>query len=128
HEAIEEALKLEGALARLRTEHRIALLHYAPIQGTVEGEPMDIFPFMGCSRLEEPLQRYPLTAVFHGHAHHGSPEGKLSSGVPVYNVALPLLRRLHPDQPPCRILEVRRAAKKKGAPAGNGAVVSSPVA
>jgi Icc-related predicted phosphoesterase len=128
HEAIEEALKLEGALARLRTEHRIALLHYAPIQATVVGEPPEVYPFMGCSRLEEPLHRYPMTAVFHGHAHHGSPEGKTSSGVPVYNVALPLLRRLYPDQPPCRILEVRRAAKKKGTPAGNGAVVTSPVA
>ena len=55
HEAVGEALKLESALARLRTEKRIAVLHYSPIQETVEGEPLEIFPFLGCSRLEEPL-------------------------------------------------------------------------
>src|SRR5205823_6371053 len=55
HEAVNEALKLESALARLRTPHRIALLHYAPIQATVEGEPVEIFPFLGCGRLGEPL-------------------------------------------------------------------------
>ena len=50
HEAVNEALKLESALARLRNDHRIAILHYAPIQGTVEGEPLEIYPFLGCSR------------------------------------------------------------------------------
>jgi Icc-related predicted phosphoesterase len=76
HECIEEALKLESALARLRTERVIAVLHYSPIQETVEGEPREIFPYLGCSRLEEPLTRFPVTAVFHGHAHHGQPEGR----------------------------------------------------
>lgn len=105
-EALDEALKLEGALARLRTTQRIAILHYAPIVGTVEGEPLEIYPFLGTSRLEEPLIRYPVAAVFHGHAHRGAPEGKLSDGTPVYNVALPLLRRLAPDGPWYRILEL----------------------
>src|SRR5215204_3330537 len=59
-EALDEALKLETALARLRTEQRIAVLHYAPIRATVEGEPEEIFPFLGSSRLEEPLGRYPV--------------------------------------------------------------------
>ena len=98
-EALDEALKLESALSRLRTKRRIALLHYAPIQDTVEGEPLEIFPFLGCSRLEEPLNRYPLDAVFHGHAHHGQYEGKTKSGVPVYNVAQGLMLKVHPDQP-----------------------------
>ncbi len=106
YEAVEEALKLEKALARLHTPKKIALLHYAPIEATVEGEPAPIHPFLGSSRLEEPLNRYPVTAVFHGHAHHGSPEGRTREGVPVYNVALPVLRQAHPDQPPFRILEV----------------------
>jgi Icc-related predicted phosphoesterase len=106
-EAVQESLKLESALARLRTEHRIALLHYAPIQATVEGEPPEIFPFLGCSRLEEPLNRYPLNAVFHGHAHHGRPEGRTQSNVPVYNVALSLLQRHFPDRPPFHIEEIR---------------------
>ena len=105
HEAVDEALKLESALARLRTSTRIALLHYAPIAETCEGEPREIFPYLGCSRLEEPLARYQVMAVFHGHAHHGAPDGKTSSGTPVYNVSLPLLHAANPDQP-LRILDV----------------------
>jgi Icc-related predicted phosphoesterase len=105
-EALNEALKLETALARLQTEHRVVLLHYSPIEATVEGEPREIFPYLGSSRLEEPLTRYPVDAVFHGHAHHGTAEGHTRTGVPVYNVSLSLLQRLDPDVPPFRILEL----------------------
>jgi Icc-related predicted phosphoesterase len=105
-EAVDESLKLEAALARLRTPQRIALLHYAPIRGTVEGEPLEIFPYLGSSRLEEPINRYRVTAVFHGHAHRGSPEGRTAAGVPVYNVAMPLLTRTNPERPPYLIVEV----------------------
>jgi len=112
HEAIDEALKLESALARLRTPHRVALLHYSPIRATVEGEPLEIFPFLGCSRLEEPLTRFPVTAVFHGHAHNGSLEGRTSTGVPVYNVALPLLKKLQPGGPFFRIIEIPRVPEE----------------
>ncbi|GAB3777858.1 metallophosphoesterase [Ramlibacter monticola] len=107
-EALHEAMKLEAALAKLRTPRRIALLHYAPICGTVEGEPADIFPFLGSSRLEEPLLRYPVDAVFHGHAHRGTLEGRTINGVPVYNVARPLLLRKRPDQPPFHLFELPR--------------------
>jgi Icc-related predicted phosphoesterase len=105
HEAVDEALKLESALAKLRTPQRIALLHYAPIRATVEGEPPEIFPFLGSSRLEEPLNRYPVAAVFHGHAHHGTAEGHTTAGVPVYNVALPLMRQMYRERS-FRVLEV----------------------
>lgn len=105
HEAVEEALKLETALARLRSDTRIALLHYSPIKSTVEGEPADIFPFLGCSRLEEPLTRYHVTAVFHGHAHHGRPEGCTRSKVPVYNVSYPLMKQVFGERP-YRLIEV----------------------
>ena len=91
-EAIEEELKLESGLARLRTPHRVVLLHYSPIVDTVIGEPEPIYPWLGTSRLEEPIDRYAVTAVVHGHAHHGAPEGATRGGVPVYNVSLPLLR------------------------------------
>lgn len=107
-EALHEAMKLESALAKLRTPRRIALLHYSPICGTVEGEPADIFPFLGSSRLEEPLLRYPVDAVFHGHAHRGTLEGRTINGVPVYNVARPLLLRKRPDQPPFHLFELPR--------------------
>ena len=59
-EAVEEALKLESALAKLKTSQRVAVLHYSPIRETVEGEPPEVFPFLGSSRLEEPLLRYPV--------------------------------------------------------------------
>jgi Icc-related predicted phosphoesterase len=110
HEAVDEALKLESALARLRTPSRIALMHYSPIKATVEGEPPEIFPFLGSSRLEEPINRYQVEAVLHGHAHHGSPEGRTSANVPVYNVSMPLLKRHFPDRPAFRVLEVEREA------------------
>jgi Icc-related predicted phosphoesterase len=110
-EAVEESLKLESALARLRSEHRIALLHYAPIVQTVEGEPLEIQPFLGSSRLEEPLNRFQVTAAFHGHAHHGRLEGRTSGGVPVYNVSLPLLRATQPQGPLYRVLELPVSAK-----------------
>jgi Icc-related predicted phosphoesterase len=105
-EAVDEALKLESALARLRTSTRVALLHYAPVADTVEGEPPEIYPFLGSSRLEEPLLRYPVSAVFHGHAHRGRAEGRTRDQVPVYNVCLPLLERAHPDRPPFRLVEL----------------------
>lgn len=108
-EALDEALKLESALARLRTPRRIALLHYSPIPDTVVGEPEQIFPFLGCSRLEDPLERYPVTACFHGHAHRGTMAGKTRHGIPVYNVAYPLLRRELGQEMPLRIIELDTA-------------------
>ena len=104
HEAVNEALKLEAALARLRTPQIIALMHYSPIQQTVEGEPPEIYAFVGSSRLEEPLNRFPVTVAFHGHAHRGQPQGATANNVPVYNVSMPLLTRTFPDQPPFRLM------------------------
>jgi Icc-related predicted phosphoesterase len=106
HETIEEALKLESALARLRTPQKIAVLHYSPIQATVVGEPLEIVAFLGSSRLEEPIDRYRVSTVFHGHAHHGSLEGRTKGNAVVYNVAMPLLASSFPDQLPFRVIEV----------------------
>lgn len=96
-EAVDEALHLERALSRLDAEpeaiKKVALLHYAPIRETVVGEPESIFPFLGSSRLAEPLNQHKVTAAFHGHAHVGMLEGKTGSGVPVYNVAKPILNK-----------------------------------
>ena len=113
HAAVEEALKLEKALARLRTASLIALLHYSPIQQTVEGEPLEIYPFLGSSRLEEPIGRYPVSLVFHGHAHRGQPEGATASGASVYNVSLPLLTRTFPERLPFRVFNVAVAETPK---------------
>jgi Icc-related predicted phosphoesterase len=111
-EALDEALKLETALARIRAERRVVLMHYAPVQGTVEGEPPEIYPFLGSSRLEEPLTRYPVDAVCHGHAHHGQLEARTRSGTPVYNVSLSLLQRCWPERAPYRILELPRDGRR----------------
>ena len=96
-EAVDEALHLDRALARLEAEQRdmpkIAVLHYAPIRETVVGEPEPIFPFLGCSRLAEPLNRHKVVAAFHGHAHIGSLEGTTSDGIRVYNVSKPILQK-----------------------------------
>ncbi len=105
-EAVDEALKLEAALARLRTAQLVTLLHYSPVQATVDGEPLEIYPFLGSSRLEEPIGRYPVSMVLHGHAHRGQLEGTTQRGVPVYNVSLPLLTRSFADRPPFRVFEV----------------------
>lgn len=105
-EALDEALKLESALARLRRVPRVAVLHYSPVQDTVEGEPPEIFAFLGSSRLEEPINRYRCDVVFHGHAHRGRPEGRTSTGIPVYNVSVQLLRSSYPDRPAFRLFEI----------------------
>jgi Icc-related predicted phosphoesterase len=106
HEAVQEALKLEAALARLSARQRIVLMHYAPIRDTVEGEPPEIYPFLGSSRLEDPLSRFDVTAVFHGHAHKGAPEGRTQTGIPVYNVSHQVLKTNYADRPPFRLFDV----------------------
>jgi Icc-related predicted phosphoesterase len=106
-EAVNEAAKLESALAGLQTGQRVVLLHYAPIRTTVVGENIEIFPFLGSSRLEEPINQFKPAAVFHGHAHGGNPEGRTGSGVPVYNASQAVLRRAFPEKPPFRLIEVR---------------------
>jgi Icc-related predicted phosphoesterase len=91
---IAEELKLENALFQLRTRVRIALLHYSPCRPTLEGEPLEILPFLGATRLGSPLDQLRPNVAFHGHAHRGTLRGATRGGVPVYNVALPVLRRL----------------------------------
>jgi len=113
-ESVEETVKLESALAKLRTPSRVVLMHYAPIVDTVRGEPTEIFPFLGSSRLEEPVNRYGATALFHGHAHHGTLEGRTFGGTPVYNVALPLLRRQFPGRRAIRFVDLPSVAAPVG--------------
>jgi Icc-related predicted phosphoesterase len=87
--ALEEARRLENALRSLKTERSVAVLHYAPIVDTVEGEPLEIYPFLGCSRLADAIDRFDnVAAVFHGHAHRGRFEGRTPRGTPVYNCAI----------------------------------------
>ncbi|MEX0891487.1 MAG: metallophosphoesterase [Gemmatimonadota bacterium] len=85
--ALDEALKLEKALHELETDTRVVVLHYAPIPDTLRGEPEVIYPFLGSSRLVQPIDTLGADVVFHGHAHLGVREGRTPGGVPVFNVA-----------------------------------------
>lgn len=102
---LNEAMKLEKALSQLRAERRVVVTHYAPVRETVEGEPLEIFPFLGSSRFGEVIDRFGAALAVHGHAHHGRLEGRTTGGIPVYNVALSLLMA---QQPPCvyRVFDV----------------------
>lgn len=91
---LDETMKLETGLRMLRTERAVAVLHYAPVTSTLDGEPPEIFPFLGNSRMAETIDRFDnVSAVVHGHAHRGVHRGATPKGVPVYNVARPVLMR-----------------------------------
>ena len=98
-EAVNESLRLEVALNGLRTEKTVVILHYSPIAATVVGEPPEIFPFLGSSRLAETIDHFDVNAVFHGHAHHGTFQGKTMKDTPVYNCCMQLMKSVDPEQP-----------------------------
>jgi uncharacterized protein len=95
--AMDEAIKVENGLRNLNTDVRVCVLHYAPIWETVKGEPEVIWPFLGSSRLLQPIDTIGCDVVFHGHAHHGTFEGVTPAGIPVFNVAQPLLQERGED-------------------------------
>jgi Icc-related predicted phosphoesterase len=103
--SLDESLKLERGLAQLRSRKRVVVLHYSPIAETVQGEACEIYPFLGTSRLAEVIDRHGADLVLHGHAHHGTLEGKTTAGIRVSNVAITLLQA---QQPPAayRIFDV----------------------
>ncbi len=107
-EAVNEALKLENALKKLDTmelENKVVVLHYSPIRATIEGEPLEIRPFLGTSRFAEVIDRYEgIKFVVHGHAHFAEHEGKTNRGVPVYNVAYEVLKKSKKD--PFLLMEI----------------------
>jgi Icc-related predicted phosphoesterase len=103
-EALDQSLRLEHALKELETERTVVVLHYAPIAATVAGEPEAIFPFLGSSRLAETIDRFDgIQAVVHGHAHHGTYEGRTRKGIPVFNVAAQIQK---PTGKPYALIEV----------------------
>ena len=94
-EVLSESRKLENQLRTLRTDRSVAVLHYSPIVETLEGEPPAIYQYLGSQRLCEPIDRFDhVKAVVHGHAHHGTYEGRTPQGRPVYNVAQFVLKPL----------------------------------
>lgn len=102
-ESTREAMRLENAMRTVRKGRTFVVLHYAPVAETVEGEPKEIFPFLGSSRLAETIDRFDVSAVVHGHAHRGSYEGRTPRGAPVYNVAMKIEK---PSGKPYALLKV----------------------
>jgi Icc-related predicted phosphoesterase len=87
---------LERALASVAdADVRIALMHYSPVEGTLRGERLEIWPFLGCYFLAEAVDRAGADLAVHGHAHGGSEKGVTPGGVLVRNVAQPVLRRAY---------------------------------
>lgn len=92
--SVDENLKLESSLRMLRGARIVVITHYAPVLATVEGEPPEIFAFLGSARMGETIDRFEgVTCALHGHAHRGTHKGRTAGGVPVYNVARPVLTR-----------------------------------
>src|SRR5579872_1428794 len=102
-ESVSEAMRLENAMRQVRAQRALVILHYAPIVDTVAGEPAEIFPFLGSSRLAETIDRFKVSAVVHGHAHRGAYEGRTPGGAPVYNVARQIEK---PDGRPYALLRI----------------------
>jgi Icc-related predicted phosphoesterase len=102
-EGVNEAIRLENAMRQVRSERALVVLHYAPIPETIAGEPLEIFPFLGSSRLAETIDRFRVSAVVHGHAHRGAYEGRTPGGAPVYNVAMHIEK---PNGRPFALLEI----------------------
>ena len=99
NEVVAEAHRLEHHLATLQADREVVVLHYAPVSGTVEGEPLEIWPFLGSSRLAETIDRFDVAAVFHGHAHPGAFEGRTPKGIPVFNCSYEVMRKRDPEKP-----------------------------
>ena len=91
--AIAEGLR--RALSELDTEHRVALLHYAPVETTLRGERLEIYPFLGSYLLGEAIDGAGADLILHGHAHRGMERGVTLGGIPVRNVARPVIQRAY---------------------------------
>jgi Icc-related predicted phosphoesterase len=91
NESVSDSLKLDSILSHSQENKKVVLMHYSPISQTVEGEPKEIYPFLGSSRYEEVINRRVVNVVFHGHAHKGTLQGKTKTDIPVFNVCHSLI-------------------------------------
>jgi uncharacterized protein len=102
-DSIDETVTLENALTKLQhCQHKVAILHYSPIKATLIGEPPELYPFLGTSRLAEAIDRHGVDVIIHGHAHHGSPYGRTPGSIPVHNVSR-FVQMEHTGDPYCVI-------------------------
>jgi len=90
-----QAEALRVGLQSLNTDYKIALTHYSPTEHTLLGEKREIYPFLGSYLLAEAIDKGGADIAFHGHAHHGVEKGTTPKGIPVRNVALPVIRNAY---------------------------------
>lgn len=83
------------ALESAEGDLRLALVHYSPVEDTLVGERLEIYPFLGCYFLAEEIDRVGADLVLHGHAHGGSEKGMTPGGIQVRNVAQPVIKRAY---------------------------------
>ncbi|MFV2176511.1 metallophosphoesterase [Actinomadura sp. LOL_016] len=87
--------RLGTALLELDADVRVALTHYSPVEDTLEGEPLEIYPFLGSYLMGEAIDAAGADLAVHGHAHKGTEKGMTQGGVRVRNVALPVLQHAY---------------------------------
>ena len=108
------AARLYDKLNSLQADYRVALLHYSPVKETLAGERLEIYPFLGSYLLAEAIDHAGADLAIHGHAHLGHEKGVTARGIPVRNVALPVLRRAYAvynlEKPSARAAEPLTAA------------------
>lgn len=91
----EISARLGETLRSVECDALVALTHYAPVPETLIGEPLEIYPFLGCYQLGQAIDSAPTALALHGHAHHGSERGRTPGGVPVRNVAHPVIKQAY---------------------------------
>ncbi|WTZ02399.1 metallophosphoesterase [Micromonospora sp. NBC_01392] len=91
----ESADALAAALLALECDALVALTHYSPVPDTLAGEPLEIYPFLGCYQLGQAIDSAPTALALHGHAHHGTERGTTPGGVRVRNVAHPVIKQAY---------------------------------
>lgn len=116
HHARRDAEQLADALASLDVDRTVVLLHYAPVRGTLSGEPLEIYPFLGSGLFAEVADGADVDLVIHGHAHHGTEVGVTPGGVPVRNVAQPVINDCY------RLIHLGRTSSSVGGPASSETV------
>ncbi|GIE87936.1 metallophosphoesterase family protein [Actinoplanes regularis] len=89
------ATALLDALRSVQCDALVALTHYSPVPDTLAGEPLEIYAFLGCYQLGQAIDDAPTALALHGHAHHGSERGRTPGGVPVRNVAHPVIKQAY---------------------------------
>lgn len=87
--------RLTKALLSVQVDALVALTHYSPVPDTLVGEPLEIYPFLGSYQLGRAIDSAPTALALHGHAHHGSERGRTPGGVPVRNVAHPVIKQAY---------------------------------